>query len=617
MNEHPTHEPPTPTNGHGEPHGAPTNVAVIHTQNQIAPRPAAQPVSRNNLMPVISVREMIERRSYIAELVKELLVQGVDYGNIPGGTKPVLLKPGAEKMISVFGLLPHIDSQTTEADWTGEKHGGEPFFYYEYQFSLSRDSKVLGVGIGSANSWESKYRYRWVNESEIPQHLATRKSSLPMRDSSEWVFKFALDKAETTGPYGKPPEYWQRFHDAIADGSAVFEDKTTKAGKTLKAVVIPAASYRIPNPDVADVVNTLQKMAQKRAYIQATLMATGLSEFFTQDMEDLIVDTAPVADPVVAPVDPAPNTKTTPAPTSDAGRNAAPPPQPQQQQQKPGPVAAPPPAPKPPADAYGEIPQTAPPAAPASNQNNPAPVGNIPNHCPQGNPAITLDSYRATLLQAARHFNYDEKMVLAAMNQYLRAYMGLADRGAMPKDRTRYLEPMAALAITIAADRSIVKRLMENPQTLGQELRTQVDQVANGSPEEESPATPAPDASATPSATASGVASPAASRPDIEEVYQHICQAKGFSEEGMDTLLQQHGMSERDDEDLGAYLLLLSYTMMARLAASSKWSAKRVLEEVEKDLGQPIPFPPDPNMRSAIEVSITHLTTQPNSPLLK
>ena len=44
--------------------------------------------------------------------------------------------------------------------------------------------------------------------------------------------------------------------------------------------------YRIPNPDGADVVNTIQKMAQKRALVAATLIATSASEFFTQDVED-------------------------------------------------------------------------------------------------------------------------------------------------------------------------------------------------------------------------------------------------------------------------------------------------------------------------------------------
>lgn len=41
-----------------------------------------------------------------------------------------------------------------------------------------------------------------------------------------------------------------------------------------------------------DMINTLQKMAQKRAYVGAMIMATGASDFFTQDLEDSFEDKA-------------------------------------------------------------------------------------------------------------------------------------------------------------------------------------------------------------------------------------------------------------------------------------------------------------------------------------
>jgi hypothetical protein len=43
---------------------------------------------------------------------------------------------------------------------------------------------------------------------------------------------------------------------------------------------------QIENPDPADLQNTLIKMANKRAYVDAVLKATGASRMFTQDMED-------------------------------------------------------------------------------------------------------------------------------------------------------------------------------------------------------------------------------------------------------------------------------------------------------------------------------------------
>lgn len=44
-------------------------------------------------------------------------------------------------------------------------------------------------------------------------------------------------------------------------------------------------STKEPTP-IYDVLNTIQKMAQKRAMIGATILATGASEYFTQDMLD-------------------------------------------------------------------------------------------------------------------------------------------------------------------------------------------------------------------------------------------------------------------------------------------------------------------------------------------
>ena len=100
-------------------------------------------------------------------------------------------------------------------------------------------------------------------------------------------FDFAIERAETAGTYGKPAEHWQRFRDAIRTDTARAVEKLTRRGKSVAwEIDLDTALYRIPNPDVADVVNTIQKMAQKRALVAATLIATSASEFFTQDVED-------------------------------------------------------------------------------------------------------------------------------------------------------------------------------------------------------------------------------------------------------------------------------------------------------------------------------------------
>jgi hypothetical protein len=55
-------------------------------------------------------------------------------------------------------------------------------------------------------------------------------------------------------------------------------EKLTRRGNAIAwEIDADSALYRIPNPDGADVVNTIQKMAQKRALVAATLIATSLN----------------------------------------------------------------------------------------------------------------------------------------------------------------------------------------------------------------------------------------------------------------------------------------------------------------------------------------------------
>jgi hypothetical protein len=49
---------------------------------------------------------------------------------------------------------------------------------------------------------------------------------------------------------------------------------------------IDTTQYQVTNPDVFDQVNTILKMAKKRALVDAALSAGRLSDLFTQDLED-------------------------------------------------------------------------------------------------------------------------------------------------------------------------------------------------------------------------------------------------------------------------------------------------------------------------------------------
>lgn len=168
-------------------------------------------------------------------VVRSEMIQGHDFGVIPGTDKPTLFKPGAEKLAKLMKCTDRYDVEECKEDWE------KPFFYYRIkaQLVIIGTDFVISEGVGSANSFESKWRYRWLFPSDVP----------------EGVDKKSLKRREL---YSKK--------------------------KKRKYV-----QYRVENEDIFDQVNTILKMAKKRALVDAALSAGRLSDIFTQDLEDMNV----------------------------------------------------------------------------------------------------------------------------------------------------------------------------------------------------------------------------------------------------------------------------------------------------------------------------------------
>ena len=166
-------------------------------------------------------------------VVHDQMKKDKDYGVIPGTNKPTLLKPGAEKLAKLMNLADTYEIMEKTENWD------KPFFNYTIRCLLTNINSGLLVssGLGSCNSFESKYRWRWAFDNEIPSELD--KSSL---------------KTKTVHSTAKNKDY---------------------------------TMYRIGNDDIFSQVNTLLKMAKKRALVDAALSAGRLSDIFTQDMDDL------------------------------------------------------------------------------------------------------------------------------------------------------------------------------------------------------------------------------------------------------------------------------------------------------------------------------------------
>ena len=181
-------------------------------------------------MPALSIESAVARYNAVVEFTRRVMKSGKDYGVIPGtGDKPTLLKPGAEKLCSLFGMAPGFIIVDKIVDFD------KNLFYFQYRCDLTRDGTLIASGLGSCNSREKKYRYRNVTEKKATEDDKVR----------------AIRVETKTGQYG--------------------------AYKV----------YVIENNEAADLLNTLDKMAQKRALVAATLIAANASDYFTQDVEDM------------------------------------------------------------------------------------------------------------------------------------------------------------------------------------------------------------------------------------------------------------------------------------------------------------------------------------------
>jgi len=88
---------------------------------------------------------------YIEQVSRDILTDGVDYGLIPGtGSKPTLLKPGAEKLCMAWRLSPEF----TEVDCIEDHANG--FYFYKIRCNLiaSQTGEIRGTQIGTCCSTE-------------------------------------------------------------------------------------------------------------------------------------------------------------------------------------------------------------------------------------------------------------------------------------------------------------------------------------------------------------------------------------------------------------------------------------------------------------------------------
>ena len=176
--------------------------------------------------PITEVAKLKVGLDTIQHILKYMMVQGVDYGAVPGTSKPTLLKAGAEKILVAFRIAVHptIEDLSTpdEARYRVTCRG----------VSILNGADV-GCGIGEASSNETK-----------------------------WAWRAAVCDAE----WDQTPETHRRL--------------LWKRGT-------PAYCVRQIRTSPADMANTVLKMAKKRAMVDLCLTCTAASAMFEQDLDEM------------------------------------------------------------------------------------------------------------------------------------------------------------------------------------------------------------------------------------------------------------------------------------------------------------------------------------------
>ena len=174
-------------------------------------------------------KSVVEQVKAIQHIMQAVMKDGTHYGVIPGCKQPSLYKPGSEALLSAFKISVEPEVKTIR--------DGDHISYEVRCIGRHMQSGiVIGIGVGEASTAEDKYAWRGA---------------------------VCVEEFDGT-PDTRKRVKWFKGH----------QDK-------------PAYSINQVRTNVADIANTVLKMAKKRAQIDLCLTALAASDIFTQDLEDL------------------------------------------------------------------------------------------------------------------------------------------------------------------------------------------------------------------------------------------------------------------------------------------------------------------------------------------
>lgn len=182
---------------------------------------------------IMSIAAMTERINAIQTVTRNKMIQDVHYGIIPGTQKPTLYKAGSEMLLTMFSVGPQVSVEDLS---TPDR--------IKYRVIVTGvhtpTGAAIGQGVGECSSGEEKYKWR----------------------------NAICDEEWDATPESQRRVKWSKSYNKQRGAYEFFQSKQVRT---------------VPD----DLGNTVLKMAKKRAQIDMTLTALGVSDLFNQDIEDL------------------------------------------------------------------------------------------------------------------------------------------------------------------------------------------------------------------------------------------------------------------------------------------------------------------------------------------
>ncbi len=184
---------------------------------------AVAPISPAKAEPLVITREYVDQQkrslALLQDMVKDILVEGRDYGRVPG-TPQFLWDPGANQIFGGFNVFPSHRRIISHIE-----DGPKISIIVEVPLIQRHTGAEVGSGIGASSNEESKHKYRWIKEGEI-------------------------------GLWGYTDDTATSLRTRVEEG---------------------VKKYRIPNPDRGELLNVVIKQASKRAEVDGAESLPGVS----------------------------------------------------------------------------------------------------------------------------------------------------------------------------------------------------------------------------------------------------------------------------------------------------------------------------------------------------